>query len=84
MSGPTREGFLNFVRTPLHNLDRDPLAGSPTKSTMRYRWRELREWDVEAEAVEHWDVVTNDDKASEVAGAPWVLGVCAWTAGRIQ
>ena len=36
--------------------------GSPTKSTQRYRWRELLPWDVEAEARAYWDALSEDRK----------------------
>src|SRR5437667_10812230 len=62
MPSPTREEFLSYVHTPLTNAQGDPLSGSPTKSTMRYRWRELRDWDVEADAREYWDMLPDEDK----------------------
>jgi hypothetical protein len=61
MTSLTREEFLNYVHSPLSNPDGDP-TGSPTKSTMRYRWRELHHWSVEAEAREYWAAVSIDDK----------------------
>ena len=58
----TREEFLNHVHQPLINPQGDPLGGSPTKSTMRYRWRNLRDWDIEADAREYWGKVNDLDK----------------------
>ena len=51
-SHPTREEFVGYVHQPLPN---GGTGGSPTKSTLRYRWRELRDWDVEAEARTYWE-----------------------------
>jgi hypothetical protein len=49
MTSPlTREYYLSYVHLPLTNPEGDP-PGS-TKSPMRYRWRELRDWDIKAEA----------------------------------
>ena len=54
MPYPTREEFLDHVHQPLTRHE-DDRTGSPTKSTMRYRWRELRDWDVEADARDYWN-----------------------------
>ena len=70
MSGPTREELLSYVHAPLSNPEGDPPVGSPTKSTMRYRWRELCEWDVEADAREYWDGVSNEDKQARLRVHP--------------
>lgn len=66
MTPPTREQFLDHVHQPLINPQGDPLAGSPTKSTMRYRWRDLRDWDVEGEAHDYWDSLSDTDKHAKV------------------
>ena len=68
-SPPTREEFLSYVHTPLTNPQGDPAAGSPTKSAMRYRWRELRDWDVESDAGEYWDGVSESDKQARLVEA---------------
>jgi hypothetical protein len=70
MASPTRHDFLNYVHTPLTNPNGDPPPGSPTKSTMRYRWRGLHRWDVEADANAYWDVIPDDDKDSTLAVQP--------------
>jgi hypothetical protein len=77
MASPTREEFLNYVPTPLTNPNGDPSPGSPTKSTMRYRWRELHHWDVEAEANAYWDEIPDDDKDSMLAVQPGYWQVVA-------
>ena len=73
MTSPTRDHFLNHVHTPLIYPGGDPLDGSPTKSTTRYRWRELHHWAVEADAEAYWDALPEDDKSSrlEVDPAYW-------------
>jgi len=71
---PTREEFLNYVHQPLTNPQGDPHAGSPTKSTMRYRWRDLRDWDVETEAMSYWEHLPTADKEAtlvDLSGAHW-------------
>ena len=53
MAVPTRDEFLSHVHQGLLHPETDPKKkkkGSPTKSTQRYRWRELLPWDVEAES----------------------------------
>ena len=64
MDDPTRDEFLNHVHQELAHPDIEPEKGSPTKSTQRYRWRELLPWDVEAEARAYWEAVSEDDKTA--------------------
>ena len=67
----TREEFLSHVHQPLTNPQGDPApTGSPTKSTMRYRWRHLRDWDVEADAQEYWAQVSDADKQAVLSNIP--------------
>jgi hypothetical protein len=65
MTSPTREEFLNYVHQPL-TRDGDGGTGSPTKSTMRYRWRELQDWNVEADALDYWNLLPLADKQAPV------------------
>jgi hypothetical protein len=65
MTSPTREEFLNYVHQPL-SRDGDGGTGSPTKSTMRYRWRELQDWDIEADARDYWNDLPVADKQTRV------------------
>lgn len=58
-SHPTREEFVGHVHQPLPD---GGTGGSPTKSTLRYRWRELRDWDVEADARTYWEGLPSGDK----------------------
>ena len=69
-SPPTREEYLSYVHLPLTNPEGDPPPGSPTKSPMRYRWRELRDWDVEADANAYWDGMSDSDKQSRLTRVP--------------
>jgi hypothetical protein len=78
MASPTREEFLNYVHTPLANPQGDPPTGSPTKSTMRYRWRELRDWDIEADAIAYWDGLPDHDKHARLVAAGY------WEVVRMQ
>jgi hypothetical protein len=74
LAPPTREDFLNYVHQPLTNPQGDPRAGSPTKSTMRYRWRDLRNWDIEAETRDYWERLPVADKQAtlvNISGAHW-------------
>jgi len=64
MADPTRDEFLSHVHQEPARPDLDPRKGSPTKSTQRYRWRELLPWDVEAEARAYWDALSEDDKTA--------------------
>jgi hypothetical protein len=64
MTPPTREEFLNHIHRPLAR-DGDN-SGSPTKSTMRYRWRELRDWDAEADARNYWNGLPTVDKEARI------------------
>ena len=64
----TREEFLGHVHTPLVNPHGDPLPGSPTKSTLRTRWRELRDWDIEAEATQYLVNMSDDDRNARMSG----------------
>ena len=66
MSGPTRDEFLEHIHPPLVNPDGDPLKESPTKSTMRYRWRTLHHWDVEADANVYWEGLPDADKTGRL------------------
>src|SRR5579859_1807700 len=70
MASPTRDEFLSYVHAPLVNRDGDPKPGSPTKSTMRYRWHELRHWQVEVDAQSYWDATPDDDKTQTVDVPP--------------
>jgi len=47
----------------------DPSPGSPTKSTLRTRWRELRDWDIEAEATQYL-IDMNEDRVARLVGIP--------------
>lgn len=64
----TREEFLGHVHTPLVNPHGDPSPGSPTKSTLRTRWRELRDWDIEAEATQYLIGMNDDDRNARMTG----------------
>ena len=65
----TREEFLSYVHRPL-TRDGDG-TGSPTKSVMRYQWRELRDWDVECDARDYWNrLPVTDKQAPVVTNAP--------------
>ena len=70
MASPTRDEFLSHVHARLVNPSGDPAPGSPTKSTMRYRWRELLQWDVETEAEAYWDGLADNDKNARLAVRP--------------
>ena len=69
-SPPTREEYFSYVHLPLTNPEGDPPPGSPTKSPMRYRWRELRDWDVEAGANAYWDAMSDADKQARLTRVP--------------
>ena len=64
-SHPTREEFVGYVHQPLPN---GGTGGSPTKSTLRCRWRELRDWEVEAEARTYWEGLPLSDKQATMLG----------------
>jgi hypothetical protein len=64
----TREEFLGHAHTPLVNPHGDPSPGSPTKSTLRTRWRELRDWDIEAEATQYLIDMTDEDRNARMTG----------------
>ena len=66
----TREEFLSHVHTPLVNPHGDPPPGSPTKSTLRTRWRELRDWDIEVEARQYWKDMKDEDRVARLVGIP--------------
>jgi len=70
MASPTRDEFLGYIHQPCRNRDGDPLPGSPTKSTRRYRWRELRDWDIERDATEYWAGLPDADKTQTVNVRP--------------
>jgi hypothetical protein len=56
----TREELLTHVHQPLQSTAR---PSSPTKSTYRVRWREIREWaDFATDALEYWDGLDDDEK----------------------
>jgi hypothetical protein len=64
----TREEFLSHTHTPLVNPNGDPPPGSPTKSTLRTRWRELRDWDIEEEAIQYLSDMKDEDRNARMAG----------------
>jgi hypothetical protein len=70
MTVPTRDEFLNYVHRGLTHSNTDPKKSSPTKSTQRYRWRQLLPWDVEAEARGYWDALGEDQKTAALAVMP--------------
>jgi len=70
MASPTRDEFLGYVHQPRRNRDGDPLPGSPTKSTTRYRWRELRGWDVERDATAYLADLPDADKTQTLDVPP--------------
>src|SRR5271169_1555074 len=68
---PTREQFVGHVHQPLPS---GGTGGSPTKSVLRCRWRELREWDVEAEATTYWEGLSDkNDVLRHVHSAHWEM-----------
>ena len=81
MAAPTRDEFLSHVHKGLIHQETDPKKkkGSPTKSTQRYRWRELLPWDVEAESRVYWDALSDDQKA-----APLGLPPVYWDVVQLQ
>ena len=72
MSAPTRDEFLSHVHQKLVSppIQNPTKKGSPTKSTQRYRWRNLLPWDVEAEARVYWDALGDDQKNAIVDVMP--------------
>ena len=59
----TRAQFLRHVHPPLHNSNADPPHSSPTKSTYRLHWRELREWETfTLDTQTYWDALDDMDK----------------------
>jgi hypothetical protein len=66
MASPTRDEFLSHVHAQLVNRNGDRQSGSPTKPTTRYRWRELRHWDIEGETQSYWNALPDDDKTRTV------------------
>jgi hypothetical protein len=72
MASPTRDEFLSHVHQELVHPESNPAKkkGSPTKSTQRYRWRQLLPWDVEAEAHAYWDALSDDQKTAMVGVSP--------------
>lgn len=64
MTAPTRDEFLSHVHPGLAHPETAPKKGSPTKSTQRYRWRELLSWDAEAQACAYWDSLDWTDKTA--------------------
>src|SRR5438270_11217619 len=70
MTSPSRDEFLSHVHPPRTHRNADPPPGSPTKSTMRYRWRELRPWAVKEEAQVYWDGLSNGDKTQKIDASP--------------
>lgn len=65
-AAPTRDEFLSHVHMPLVNPEEDPAPGSPTKSTLRTRWRELRDWDIEEEVSQYWVEMKDEDRTAPV------------------
>lgn len=62
----TREQLLTHVHQPLQNIGQ---RTSPTKSTYRVRWREIREWaDFVPEAQEYWGGLDDTEKNQVVRG----------------
>jgi hypothetical protein len=61
-----------YIHRGLVHPEPDPKKkGSPTKSTQRYRWRELLPWDLEAEASVYWEALSDDQKSATL-GLPLV------------
>jgi hypothetical protein len=67
MAAQSREEFLSQVHQPRSN---NAGPGPPTKSTIRYRWRELRHWAVEEEFREYWEALSAEDKAQAIHARP--------------
>lgn len=64
----TREQLLTHVHPPLQSTTR---PSSPTKSTYRLRWREIREWTYfVAETQEYWDGLDDAEKNQVIQEAP--------------
>ena len=70
MATVTRDEFLSHVHQGLVHPETDGKKGSPTKSTQRYRWRQLLPWDLEAEARAYWDALGDDQKTARVGVPP--------------
>jgi len=70
MAATTRDEFLSHVHQGLVHHETDGKKGSPTKSTQRYRWRQLLPWDVEADARAYWDALSDDERTASVGVAP--------------
>jgi hypothetical protein len=72
MTAPTRDEFLSHVHQGLVHPDTGPKKkkGSPTKSTQRYRWRELLPWDIETESHAYWDALSDDQKTAPLGVPP--------------
>ena len=72
MASATRDEFLSHVHHELVHPEPDSKQkkGSPTKSTQRYRWRELLLWDIEAEALAYWHALGDDQKTATLAVMP--------------
>jgi len=71
MAAPTRDEFLSHVHQVLvrHEADGNR-KGSPTKSTQRYRWRQLLPWDVEADACAYWDALGDNQRTATLGVMP--------------
>src|ERR1700721_22200 len=85
MASPTADEFLSYVHPRLVNPNSDPAPGSSTKLTMRYRWRTLRHWDVEADmraSILGWSGRCRKDR--QIGRAARILGVCAGLAGQFH
>jgi len=63
MAAQSREEFLSHFHQPRSN---NAGPGPPTKSTIRYRWRELRRWAVEEECRAYWEALSAEDKAKAI------------------
>src|SRR5947207_11518889 len=70
MASLNRNEFLSYFHQRHRNRDGDPEPSSPTKSTTRYRWRELRPWAFQQEARTYWDGLPDEDKAQMIAVRP--------------
>jgi hypothetical protein len=77
MASPSRDEFLSHVhqelsrpRAPETGMDKEKKKGSPTKSTQRHRWRQLKPWDIEAEARVYWDALGEDQKTATLDVLP--------------
>ena len=71
MAALTRDEFLSHVHQRLVRPETDGnRKGSPTKSTQRYRWRQLLPWDVEGDARAYWDALGDDQRTATLGVMP--------------